>query len=184
MKFEKEKKPEEMANKVLKEDLKIPILKAGQSGLNLGAGDLKFAGWLNHDKEMWDLNNFPYPWKEHTFDYVILHHVIEHLEPENQKKAVRECSRILKQGGKLIMHYPHYSGPTAKLSGHYTQLSRNSFGIELGFSTREITLLPSQYRRRPITKWFINRLGNYYEKLNICYVPFLGCFEVQVVFVK
>ncbi|MFH1978391.1 MAG: class I SAM-dependent methyltransferase [Candidatus Aenigmatarchaeota archaeon] len=47
--------------------------------------------------------NFPY--KDKQFDYVLLTEVIEHLE--NPNHAIRECSRILKDGGLFVTTTPN-----------------------------------------------------------------------------
>jgi len=45
------------------------------------------------------------PFKNETFDTIVLSGVIEHLE--NPLKALRECSRVLKKRGILLMETPN-----------------------------------------------------------------------------
>ncbi len=44
------------------------------------------------------------PFQNNTFDYVIANHVLEHIGDE--KKAIMELKRVLKQTGKLIISFP------------------------------------------------------------------------------
>jgi len=45
------------------------------------------------------------PFRDHSFDLVLLHHVLEHSKDD--KKVLSECSRILKPGGVLIIGVPN-----------------------------------------------------------------------------
>lgn len=49
-----------------------------------------------------DITNIPYP--DAFADYIIVNHVLEHISDE--KKAVDELKRILKEKGKIIMSFP------------------------------------------------------------------------------
>lgn len=80
--------------------------------LNLGCGRsikddfvnidiVDFGGNLIHD-----LNTFPYPFDENTFDYIYASHVLEHLD--SFYKTITELSRILKPGGILEVYAPFF----------------------------------------------------------------------------
>lgn len=43
------------------------------------------------------------PFKDGSFDMILCVRVIQHLGPEQQKAAIREMSRVLKRGGRLIL---------------------------------------------------------------------------------
>lgn len=43
-------------------------------------------------------------YKDKTFDYVIMNHVLEHIT--DVKKAMAEVKRVLKQNGKLVLSFP------------------------------------------------------------------------------
>lgn len=49
------------------------------------------------------------PLKSNTFDYCILSHIIEHLNPFDIKQTLTECFRVLKKGGKIIILTPEPS---------------------------------------------------------------------------
>lgn len=49
-----------------------------------------------------DVTNIQF--KDDTFDYIIMNHVLEHIQ--NEEKAISELKRVLKNKGKLIMSFP------------------------------------------------------------------------------
>lgn len=80
--------------------------------LNLGCGkDLK-EGYVNIDivdyggNMIHDINTFPYPFEENTFDEIFASHILEHVY--NFNKTVTELYRILKPGGLLIVYAPFF----------------------------------------------------------------------------
>jgi len=80
--------------------------------LNLGCGDDIKEGWVNvnffpHDgiDVVCDLNNFPYPFKDKSADYILLDNVLEHLK--DTVKTVFECHRILSDTGMLEIRVPY-----------------------------------------------------------------------------
>lgn len=82
--------------------------------LNLGCGDTKKNGYINLDWNylnqpdvIHDLNIFPYPFVDNTFDKIEATHVLEHLDKPFQ--VMKELHRILKQDGVLIIRVPHFS---------------------------------------------------------------------------
>lgn len=83
--------------------------------LNLGCGPVKIKtpGMVNVDNEALfkpdkevNLEKFPWPWKTESVDSIIASHILEHM-PEWQR-FLKECVRILKPGGKLLIAVPHY----------------------------------------------------------------------------
>lgn len=82
--------------------------------LNLGCGEDKKPGYVNldfHDHVspdvVHDLNVFPYPFEDNSFDEIICYHILEHLDKPFW--VMRELHRILKPGGKLFIKVPHFS---------------------------------------------------------------------------
>lgn len=79
--------------------------------LNLGCGDKQERAAWNVDvspdcdpDEVVDLSEFPWPWPDETFERILAFHVLEHLP--DIERALRECERVLKSGGRLIAHVP------------------------------------------------------------------------------
>jgi len=60
-----------------------------------------------------DLNRFPYPYEDDTFDCICAIEVVEHIE--NQFEFIRECRRILKPGGKLFVTTPNVLNINSRL---------------------------------------------------------------------
>ena len=58
--------------------------------------------------------NCPFPFKDASFDYVLSCEGIEHLE--NQAGFIRECARVLKPGGSLLLTTPNVMHLHARLS--------------------------------------------------------------------
>lgn len=82
--------------------------------INLGCGkDIK-KDYLNCDcvssekvDKVFDLNSYPWPLKDNTFEEVLCKSVLEHLE--NPEKAIKEIWRVSKPGAKIIIEVPHFS---------------------------------------------------------------------------
>jgi SAM-dependent methyltransferase len=54
-----------------------------------------------------DLDQFPYPFPDDSFDLVICQDVLEHLQ--NIPRAMAEIHRVLRPGGRLRIRTPHFS---------------------------------------------------------------------------
>ena len=86
--------------------------------LHLGCGTVIKPNYINLDIKklkgvdiVHDLNKFPYPFKDNTFEIIELHHVLEHLD--NPLKVIEELWRISKPNGILVIAVPHWSHFTA-----------------------------------------------------------------------
>lgn len=86
--------------------------------LDLGAGNIKLADTtvdINPDCKpdvVYDLEEFPYPFEDNSYDTVWAVHVIEHLE--NDKKAVEEIRRIAKERVVAIVPIGYRNDPDHK----------------------------------------------------------------------
>lgn len=86
--------------------------------LDMGCGPKKTPGAIGVDRSLfqgvdvvWDLDKFPYPFEDASADRVIFRHSLEHVE--DALGAVREAARILKPGGRLEVHTPHFTSMNA-----------------------------------------------------------------------
>src|SRR5579863_5675247 len=89
------------------------LRRAGEfTGLQIGAGPHRLAGWLQTDLEP-DLRSVyldatkRFPFADGTFDYIVAEHVIEHVRYEDALKMLHECYRVLKNGGVIRISTPN-----------------------------------------------------------------------------
>jgi SAM-dependent methyltransferase len=82
--------------------------------LDVGCGINKFPGSIGIDRNprtradlLCDLDHFPYPFRDNSFDAVRAIHVIEHVS--DVILAMEEFHRVLRPGGRLILATPHYT---------------------------------------------------------------------------
>lgn len=82
--------------------------------LDVGCGLNKFAGAIGIDKNpasradvICDLDRFPWPLADASFDQVRAIHVIEHVA--DVVRTVEEFHRLLRKGGRIIIETPHYT---------------------------------------------------------------------------
>ena len=86
--------------------------------LNLGCGEDYREGWVNLDSRkgiktdvLWNIENYPYPFKANTFEQVLMSMILEHtVDPI---KTLKEIVRICKNGAKLIVTAPHINSYAA-----------------------------------------------------------------------
>jgi hypothetical protein len=85
--------------------------------LDLGAGFKKHVGFISVDKEpctkpdvLWDLERFPWPWKDNSVEEVRMVHVLEHIGKELSvyKAIIRELYRICTDKAIIGIRVPYY----------------------------------------------------------------------------
>jgi len=97
--------------------------------LNLGAEKDIHSGYINHDISnlpgidvIHNLDQYPWPWEDNTFDEVIAMDILEHLD--DFVKSMEELHRILKPNGTVTIRVPYwnhscaYIDPTHKRGFH------------------------------------------------------------------
>jgi len=82
--------------------------------LNLGCGNDIRPGYINVDKFgnppfKFDLETFPWPWKDNSVVEVLLIHTLEHLGqiPETYFNIIKEIYRVCVTGASIHIHVPH-----------------------------------------------------------------------------
>jgi len=101
-----------------------------RKGLNIGCGtnpsksteEIEFINidivQLDGVNMIYDLNEIPYPFDDETFDLIIMHDILEHLNKPIE--VMREVHRLLKKGGKVkikVVYWNHrftYADPQHK----------------------------------------------------------------------
>jgi predicted SAM-dependent methyltransferase len=79
-----------------------------------------------------DLRSFTYPWKDNTFDYIVVSEVFEHLVPAEIPNIVKELVRTLRKGGQLIITTPNIASLLKRIN-----LVRGKNPIEFDLSLHE-----------------------------------------------
>ena len=62
---------------------------------------------LPHVEQVWDLDTFPYPFEDNTFDRIIATDVLEHLG--DVRRTVEELWRVAKPGARVTVRVPYWS---------------------------------------------------------------------------
>lgn len=165
--------------------------------LNIGCGpDIK-KGYVNLDfvdqpgvDVVWDLEKFPWPFKNNEFEIIYASHVLEHVN--DFEKALLEIKRIAKNNAIIKIRVPHFScGVTYRDSTHKTFFSYFTFDYyennnknyekfrELRFIKIEERKLNFTRLAFPFLNWFFNPLINInpaiYERF-FCWI--FPCSEV------
>lgn len=86
---------------------------------------------INADVRVADATQLPFP--ENYFDVIVSSHVLEHIE--NDTQCIKECARVLKPGGELILWVPgRIDGQATEeewnRNGHYRMYNKKRF-VEL-----------------------------------------------------
>jgi len=101
--------------------------------LNVGCGEDYKSGWINLDSRnninadiKHDLNKFPYPFKDNSFEEILLKMVLEHVD--NPLRVLKEIIRISKKNARIRIIVPHgYSYAQITDIQHKTSFTENSF---------------------------------------------------------
>jgi ubiquinone/menaquinone biosynthesis C-methylase UbiE len=110
--------------------------------LDVGCGIHKQPGAIGIDRNpasradvLADLDRFPYPFADSSFDRLTAIHVIEHVN--DVMRTMEEFHRLVRAGGTVRIETPHYTDfssfcdPTHK--SHLTSFSFRYFGEDHGF---------------------------------------------------
>ena len=169
--------------------------------LNLGCGFAKKIGWVNVDAfdnckpdVKWDLNKFPYPFKDEEIDYIYCSHILEHVE--DLFKTIKELERILKPGGVLHIRVPHFSNG----NGYNDLTHKRFFGwftfkqIMEGYYNQRFNLRVDKQRfnflaegHRAVNKmfnWFFNSIPKQFYERFLCWIIPVGEIELRLVKTK
>ena len=98
--------------------------------LNLGCGhDIK-PGWVNLDSKMLpgvdvahDIESLPLPFDDEAFDEILAKDVLEHVEYIG---ILKDIHRILKTGGLVTVHVPHFTS----VNNHIDPTHKKMFSIQ------------------------------------------------------
>jgi predicted SAM-dependent methyltransferase len=164
--------------------------------LDVGCGKNKIPGAIGIDKivlpgvdVVHDLNSFPYPFDDCSFDEIHVTHVIEHLD--SIIKAMEEIHRLARPNAKVVVVTPHYSDcsswndPTHKwhLSTYSFRCFRegyqSSYYSKARFETEKIHIDLARLWRVLGLEWLIN--CSLQHKTMRCVIKFWECYLSLIV---
>lgn len=96
------------------------------------------------------------PFKGGTFDCITMLAVLEHLS--HPKEIVKECRRVLKKGGKLIVTVPsNYSKPVLETLAYLRIISREEISGHLNyFNIKELNMMQKRAGLKMIKSRYYN----------------------------
>ena len=170
--------------------------------LNLGCGTKKLDNFINLDIDKsvnpdvcWDLDQFPYPFNDNSFDFIYSNHVLEHLDPTKKLRLFEELYRISRPNGLIELRMPHSSSNLSNSIWHTASYSGFTFreivNIEKGnasrfkprFKIKELKLKWSNAKQLKILDKLISFFANL--SIRICerfWIHWVGGFdEIHVV---
>ena len=130
--------------------------------LDLGCGSDKFGdvGVDIMDGEgvdiIHDLNEYPYPFQSESFDTILMHHCLEHLGDIHS--TLKECQRILKKNGRLIVVVPHPSSNHYVKEGHIHFFTEDSLRNYLDLYFRDVKVFGWKGTVRVIFPIWVHKL--------------------------
>ncbi|UCE37023.1 MAG: class I SAM-dependent methyltransferase [Thermoplasmata archaeon] len=146
--------------------------KGEKKKIHLGCGRAKREGYINLDSceavnpdVVWDLNQFPYPFPDNTFDEVLAYSILEHLD--DVVKAMEEIHRIMKPNAILDLTVPYWDGfgfasdPTHKHM--FTEYTFDFFTGKADFSfitTARFNIKKMDMQYHPKFKWMPKFIKN------------------------
>lgn len=148
--------------------------------LNLGCGEDYREGWINLDCRSdiktdikWNINKIPYPFKDNTFDEILLKMILEHTNfPTN---ILKEIIRISKKNAKIVLIVPHADSYAAKSDlQHKNFFTENTFDEwhRLEYELTKLKLIRKEFifenrwkRYFPFKKYLKIYLNGIYEDI-------------------
>lgn len=124
---------------------------------------------LNFGNIKWNLNEFPYPIKDNTYDYINASFILEHLI--DLSKVLTELVRISKPNAFIYIKVPHWHSYSAYMNvEHIHSFHRLAFDdLHLQFPVKavEVEDYPSVAGRFiPFRQFFSNYIGGLIRYIN------------------
>jgi len=172
--------------------------------LDVGCGINKFAGAIGIDRNpasradvLCDLDRFPYPFRDSSFDRLRAVHVIEHVG--DVLRTMEEFHRLLIPGGQVLIVTPHYTDfssfcdPTHRW--HLNSYSFRYFGEDHGgfgyYSQRRFREISVRVKLLALWRWLgfellVNRVPRFrrFWEFYLCYVIRGKVIEFELVALK
>lgn len=105
--------------------------------LNVGSGWCVYDGFTNVDiakipgVEQLDLFEFPWPWADNTFDYILASEFLEHVPNDKIMGVIENLGRVLKVGGVIEVMCPHPATfmVLLQIPGHHRLIGEYTFEV-------------------------------------------------------
>jgi len=163
--------------------------------LDLGCGKRKYPKSIGIDFNpnidadiVHDLNTYPYPLKDNTFDMVHASHILEHLD--DTVKTMNEIHRICKPNAKIIIRVPHFSqagawaNPTHRRAfatytfNYFTKESKEQY-INKYFEIKKIKMnYTMPFERHNLWKSCVTKIMNFLANANQWFCERVWCYWV------
>lgn len=109
----------------------------GIKKLNVGSGWCVYDGFTNVDiadipgVEQIDLFQFPWPWPDNTFDYILASEFLEHVPNDKIMGVIENLGRVLKFGGTVEVMCPHPATFMVlfQIPGHHRLVGEYTFEV-------------------------------------------------------
>ncbi len=169
--------------------------------LNLGCGDFKKEGFVNldinphtHPDIVWDLDTYPYPFEDKTFDLIEADHVLEHVK--DPFRTMHELHRILGNDKELIVRVPHFSrgfthadhkrGFDVGFPFYFQRDFQGGYsGVEFKSSSVKLTWFSQPYLKRSVlgpisfyVGWTCGKIFDFFAQLSPFFCSRVWCFWV------
>lgn len=124
---------------------------------------------------LWDLDHFPYPFEDSSFDEVLCYHILEHVG--DFIGCVEEIHRILRPSGMLRVESPYFTSvgafadPTHRrflTSGVFDYFIEGTPGAGYGYTearfrlvSRRVTFMKDRWIPRFVQRWLNAHIGLY-----------------------
>lgn len=159
--------------------------------LNLGAGTVILEDFINLDCTqipgidlVHDLNVYPWPFEDNSFEYVIAEDLIEHLD--NPMTAIEEIHRITTANGIVEIQVPYWNSWSANTDlSHRHRFTEHSFDYfdpirKLGklryyYSKAKYNIVYEEIVITPILPWLPLPKFSYFKITNVVMLKFF-CF--------
>ncbi len=161
---------------------KTSFKKEGETFLDVGCGRRKLPGSIGIDADrgsladvFHDLESYPWPFEDNSFDLILLSHVLEHLSDTG--KTMQELHRIAKPGGRIVIQVPYFRSPDAftdPTHRHFFTMGSETFIVTSGFKKEAFWVGWPHASKNPLRqafKWYINAFPKQYENFTSVFFP-------------
>ena len=159
--------PVQLINSEQTRDSFLDFLQKGFDKLNIGGGRKNFEGFINLDfvkhpeverevvANILDLAFVP----DNSCSHLHSNHLVEHITQDQLDVHLKECARILKQGGRLSLRCPNALGVSYGFFFEVQQEKDHEEFLKLGFPKEEEFC-------NPLDGWYHQDLYGFYHWIN------------------